>query len=49
VPEPSFLPHLPGVPAAEVQGRLLERGRQRSIRRLCRDLLETALDGRDAA
>jgi secretion/DNA translocation related CpaE-like protein len=49
VPEPPFLPHLPGVPAAEAQGRLLERGRQRSIRRLCRDLLETALDTRDAA
>ncbi|TDK25465.1 hypothetical protein E2F48_09400 [Arthrobacter crusticola] len=49
VPEPAFLPHLSGVPAAEAQGRLLDRGRQRSIRRVCRGILETALDGRDAA
>ncbi|MHA7261758.1 septum site-determining protein Ssd [Arthrobacter sp. TMN-37] len=49
VPEPSVLPHLPGVPAAEAQGRLLDRGRERRVRRLCRGLLGTVLDARSAA
>jgi hypothetical protein len=38
--EPALLPHLRGIPAAEAQGRLLERGRQRLPRRLCRSLLD---------
>ncbi len=45
VPGTAFLPHLRGVPVAEAQGRLLELGRRRLPRRLCRSLLEGSAGG----